>query len=475
MVSFRLKALLVSTISAGLTFTTTLNAAPYDLIDLGTLGGLESYAIGINSANQITGASGGPEIADEDIAEDNPAAQCPLSDGRTFFREFCRHAFLYDNGVMTDLGDLGFFTSFGSALNDNGTVVGHSFIQNDQGDDDDSNDAVEEYAVVSFNGGEVQALPYPAEVIALGDAINRQMRALDITNNDLIVGYMLYPSEGLDVNDAPITVNRIRGYVYDYTNDSFMIVPNFEDDYSLQTGVRAVNEQGIVAGWGVTVEDFEPAHAMVWDSTSGATTSTDIGTLGGYFSYANDINDNNLVVGRSDTTKSFSTNNNLAFYYDLNAATPEMIAIPEFSEDDDFTQSVAYGINNLNQVVGSAQISAGFTPRNTAFLYDIDNDSLINLNDMVDCSLNWELNIARDINDSGVIVGVGTLDGLARSFMLVPTGDTEPTNCTALRQEERDEDRQDAVDDATSGGSMGWLVIMLSAAGLFRRSYVRKH
>ncbi|MFT5521865.1 MAG: hypothetical protein ACI9IA_002471, partial [Enterobacterales bacterium] len=127
---------------------------------------------------------------------------------------------------------------------------------------------------------------------------------------------------------------------------------------------------------------------------------------------------------------------------------------------------VANDINNNNQVVGIAQLSLATVNGNTAFLYDYNDGTLINLNDMVDCSLNWDLYNATAINDNGVITGTGVFDGAARSFMLVPTTDTVPTNCTALRKSAREE----VIKEINSGsGSLGFLSLLLGSLLFWRR------
>ena len=89
---------------------------------------------------------------------------------------------------------------------------------------------------------------------------------------------------------------------------------------------------------------------------------------------------------------------------------------------------------------------------------------------MVDCSLNWELYSARDINDSGVIVGIGTVGDEVHSFMLVPTADTTATNCTELREQERQEDK-DQYTDETGSGSVGFLSLFMLLLYGIRRSH----
>jgi probable HAF family extracellular repeat protein len=79
------------------------HAPRYRIVDLGTLGGPTSAAEAINSHGQIAGWS--------DTAGGN------------------RHAFLYSDGVMQDLGTLtGGSDSYATALNDSGQVVGYSGI-----------------------------------------------------------------------------------------------------------------------------------------------------------------------------------------------------------------------------------------------------------------------------------------------------------------------------------------------------------
>ncbi|HXJ71793.1 MAG TPA: hypothetical protein VNM37_03030, partial [Candidatus Dormibacteraeota bacterium] len=73
--------------------------------DLGTLGGTGSSASALNQSGQVTGDS------------------TTLNDAET-------HAFLYSGGVMQDLHTLGGAYSFGYVINDAGQVAGDSELQN---------------------------------------------------------------------------------------------------------------------------------------------------------------------------------------------------------------------------------------------------------------------------------------------------------------------------------------------------------
>jgi len=73
----------------------------YTIFDLGTLGGATSVALGINDLGQVCGGA-------------------DMADGK-------RHAFLWDNGVMTDLGTVPPTSQSGAwGINNQGAVVGWS-------------------------------------------------------------------------------------------------------------------------------------------------------------------------------------------------------------------------------------------------------------------------------------------------------------------------------------------------------------
>lgn len=103
--------------------------------DLGTLGGADSWGLGINNAGQVVGYS--------------------TPKGRV-----TTQAFLYSNGMMQDLGTLGGSWSQGMGINDAGQVVGNS--QTAEGN----------YRAFVYNNGLMQSLGTLGGTNSAGYTIN---------------------------------------------------------------------------------------------------------------------------------------------------------------------------------------------------------------------------------------------------------------------------------------------------------------
>lgn len=100
--------------------STISGTKPYDhaflynngtMYDLGTLGGEESYATSINKSGQIVGTLRF-KIGEEVV-------------GNVTYTIYESHAFIYDNGTMTDLGTFGGTNSSAVSINDSGQIVGN--------------------------------------------------------------------------------------------------------------------------------------------------------------------------------------------------------------------------------------------------------------------------------------------------------------------------------------------------------------
>jgi probable HAF family extracellular repeat protein len=239
-----------------------------NILDLGTLGGDEAVARGINSDGDIVGwvYEGGlshPFIrlsgtvthlsagAAEDINDEDLVVGGTLGPPRI-------PAFTWHDGTQTELAHLSADPSCPStsadAVNGSGQVVGES-----------QNDACEGEAVL-WDNGSVRGLGFLAEHFS---------RAWDINDKGQVVGY-----------SSP--------HAFLWQNGSMQSLGTLGGDYSEAFGI---NSTGQVVGDSYVTEFGSAVHPFLWSSGH----MTDLGTLGGPSAYARDINDNGQVVGRSET------------------------------------------------------------------------------------------------------------------------------------------------------------------------------
>ena len=88
---------------------TAVAQTTYHVTDLGTLGGNNSVPQGVNNRGQVAGFAETPDI--------DPTCGCPVI-----------HAFLWEEGVMQDLGTLGGRNSAAAGINPEGEVAGYAEI-----------------------------------------------------------------------------------------------------------------------------------------------------------------------------------------------------------------------------------------------------------------------------------------------------------------------------------------------------------
>jgi probable HAF family extracellular repeat protein len=212
-------------------------------IDIGTLGGLYSEPAAINDAGQVVGVS---------CTAGAPAIGLGCTDGGE------RHAFLWDDGVMVDLGTLGGSWSTATALNAAGTVVGGS--------------STGEYGRRAFlwRDGMMQDL---GDLLAVAEA-------LAVNDADQVIGY------GLNERGAFRAFFWEDGVAQELgTLDS----DSWSDPWSYPT---AINRAGQVVGWS-GFKGF--MRAFLWQSG----VMTELGSLGGGEGGALALNDAARVVGWS--------------------------------------------------------------------------------------------------------------------------------------------------------------------------------
>lgn len=149
--------------------------------DIGTLGGTNSTAFGINDSGQVAG----------------------VSDTIAGFAGY-DHAFLYSNGRMQDLGTLGGDYSTASAINDRGQVVGlavtadgsyHVFLY--------SNGAMQDLNTLSGVTGVPYGLNNNGQIVGYADNANGQSYAFLYSEGvEVDLNSLMDPSLGVSLTDA---------------------------------------------------------------------------------------------------------------------------------------------------------------------------------------------------------------------------------------------------------------------------------
>ena len=339
-------------LAAMLVFVAVRSAAGQDdAVDLGTLGGNDSAAMGINASGAIVGNS-------------------LAADGK-------RRAFLWRNETegLIELGALASdHWSSANDINDSGLIVGTDDIEN--------HGPNERGFLITPQGGvwnqdlDVNgANDLMAELPTLGGA---RSDGKAINNSGLAVGYA-DPSGGSEVaaqwdtTAPPLTAVELTG------------------------GSMAgdVNDGGLIVGAGV------------WDSPA---TRRDLPVLGGGNGFAHGVNSNDVVVGFGPNAG--GQRRAQLWAPDLVGAYPTATELPSLSGD----WSEAYSISDAGFVVGESRVTGG---DHHAFIWRTDL-GMVDLNDLLPVGSIWDyLQVARDINEHGDVVGYGfLLTGEGHAFVM---------------------------------------------------------
>ena len=418
----------------------------YRLVDLGTLGGPNSYQPFGYAGDFLTEASlsDGGTFAGwaATSAADPDAPNC-------FFDCFVDHAFQWKDGVRTDLGTLPGSPGLSSAvtsISPNGFISGFS----ENGEIDPLFNLPAFHGVVWRNGHIIDLKTLEGGYESWANAVNNRGQAVGFASNAIF-----------DANSLQGLVTQTRAFVWQngvmkdlgtlggsdaealFINAQGQIVgqsytihsippPNLHctdtplalhaffweegrmADLSTLGGscafVSALNENGQVVGQSTLAGDQE-SHPFIWERGK----MKDLGALGGTFGYASWLNGQGTAVGAATIEGDQVL---LAYRWKDGAMTN----LGTLAGD---TCSVSDGVNSSGQVVGGSGVSdAAFFSACTgsiehAFFWD--NGRMIDLNRFVPNSSDLTLNEAVFINDRGEISGTGTLaNGDQHAFLLVP-------------------------------------------------------
>ena len=300
------------------------------IVDLGTLGGNQSLAATINNRKQVVGA-----------------AANAIPDVFSMFGWGTQtRAFLWEKGVMRDLGDLGGPDAFAISVNERSQVAGVSYTS---------------------------SIPSPVATQWCGQDIPPQNPFLWEKGKMINLG----------------TLGGICGF---------------------PAAISGLNNQGQVVGQSDLAGDFT-AHPFLWDSKRHPHLR-DLGTLGGTFVSALGLNDAGEVVGFATTPDDVATH---AFFWS-NGVMKDLGTV----KGDGC--SVAYHINAGGQVVGTSgdgcdEVHAFFWQRG---------GPMMDLNDLVPSGPGLVLTAGEFINDRGEIGASGVLpNGDHHAILLIPCDDEQ--------------------------------------------------
>jgi probable HAF family extracellular repeat protein len=316
-------------------------ALQYNVIDLGTLGGDQSYAYGINNSGQIVGYA--------------------YTTGDAAY-----HAAFWANSSSSpiNLGTLGGNQSYANAINNSGQIVGYeendltngfyylasSWANSNSPPVDLRTPAIDENFALGINdsGNIVGQIPYHAAFwansssfpIDLGTLGGNFSVAQSINNSGQIVGYA--DTAGDTPNHAAYWAN---------SGSSPIDLGTLGGSFSV---AQSINNSGRIVGYAYTTGNAV-AHAAYWANSSSS--PIDLGTLGGYNSIAYGINNSGQIVGYTgdadgNPIRALLWTNSISPPIDLNNLLPA---------NSGWTLQAASAINDSGEIVGYGINSNGFS------------------------------------------------------------------------------------------------------------------
>jgi len=426
----------------------------YQLVGTGTFGGPQSYLVNTGISRPGTDINNGGVLtgfADTSTPDPVPAA-CFNPDC------FVSYAFQWQNGAMTDLGALvSGWSSLPVGISASGVIAG--FSQNGEFD-----------PLIGFGFPELHAVLWQNGVIAdLGTLPEGgyESAANAVNSHGQVVGYATNTIP--DSNSLTFFINylppstQVRAFLWDEKNGM--------QDLGTLGGTDAlaalINEPGQVIGWSYT-STTQPGvcspfalGSFIWEKEKGM---TNVGSLGGTCTLAEDLNSRGQVVGYSFTTgdtfeRAFlsehgsirdlggSLGSNYTGASAVNDAG-QTVGFAYLAGDTLFhaalwrrvgqitdlgtvgTDACSYAgdINARGQVVGgsfslSACLDNGDPTR--AFLWE--DGAIFDLNTLIPPGSALYLLIPDTINDRGEIAGTGVdASGNEHAFMLIPCDGNHP-------------------------------------------------
>ncbi len=265
------------------------------MTDLGTLGGIESYAWAINNAGQVVGWAS-------------------TSSGE-------RHAFLYSKGTMTDLGVLpGGTESFAQGINNAGQVVGYAYTSSG-----------EEHAFL-YSDGTMTDLGTLGGNDSLAESINNAGQVVGVSATPSVEEHAFLYSDGT-MTDLGTLLEENQSYTQSYAwaiNNAGQVVGSAADRAFLLTpvpeGIAACN--GITLSGNVMVNSYNSTKGSYASQLSGGHAGSD-GNVQTLAADANiTLSGNAAVYGNASATGSVVTSGHAEVYGTTSQKQPVSVCDP---------------------------------------------------------------------------------------------------------------------------------------------------
>lgn len=343
-----------------------LTAQSYTVTDLGTFGGSQTLAFGIDEAGDVVGSA-------------NLTCEACYS-----------HAFLYKNGKLRDLGALpGATVSAGYGISGGrgeGRIraTGYSYTQ----------------PCVHSDCGAVHAFLYAngrmSDLGTLPSGMNSE--GIAVNSSGQVTGWA-------EISNAQHTFFYQHAFLYSHGEmQDLGTLPGGSTSFGTaisdgwgrgeNKGVRGVK----VTGYSSTESGYD--HAFLYSGGN----MQDLGTLpGGRSSMGYAINRSGEVTGTSGTSGG-----------DLHAFLYSRGAMQDLGTLPGLANSSGQGINDAGDIVGYC---VNLFDQH-AFLYK--DGAMHDLQSMIPEDSGWVLEKANAINNDGQITGIGVHDGATRAFLLTP-------------------------------------------------------
>lgn len=316
--------------------------------------------------------------------------------------------YLVSNGIKQEIGTVGFYNVNVNSLNDIKQATGSAIV-------DSFTNIRSAFLYSNGNLTNIETLD-----------VNYSF-GFDINNSGVSVGEASAPPLGYS-----------KAFIHDSKTGQMVLLDDIAPVVELSpidcyvgcwtlTRAFGINDQGMITGSAITpnnADDFPTSfyskyRAFLLDGQI----LKSLGTLGGDFSIGQAINNNGHIAGVSDR---YHTPWNAPFDPNPLISDPLHVFLYDGKRMNDLgsldggTLSIVDAMNNNDIVVGTVHID-----RVEHAFISLRNE-IIDLNTILSSSSEWtKLNRATDINDSGVIVGYGKINGETHGFKLAPIEKSE--------------------------------------------------